>query len=205
MVHDEQGDTGQTDQRAKHDTDDDDAPAVPGGVLGDEGDDVVMEKGAFGFSGVAPDQHTDADGQDGGPPDQPEEAEMQGADDDLDHDQHGNQRDEEADTTTVVDGAMEDAGVLAAHGDEQPGQRVGQDRHPGEEGEHDDADAHPGDVHAEGLGESAADTAEDPVVRVATEVLQPAREVTAALVVVVVAAADPRVVRCPVAAAVAAP
>ena len=163
-------------------------------VLGDEGDDVVMEEGAFGLPRVAPDEHADADGQDGGPPDQPEKAEVQGAHDDLDHDEHGDERDEEADAATVVDGAVEDAGVLTAHRDEEPGQRVGQDRHPGEEGEDDDADAHPGDVDAEGLGEGAADAAEDPVVRVAAEVLQPASEVMAALMVMAVPAADPRVV-----------
>ena len=51
----------------------------------------------LGLSGVAPDEHADADGQDGRPPDQPEKAEVQGAHDDLDHDEHGNERDEEAD------------------------------------------------------------------------------------------------------------
>ena len=45
VVHDEKGHTGQTDEHPNEDTDDDDAPAVSSGVLGDEGDDVVVEEG----------------------------------------------------------------------------------------------------------------------------------------------------------------
>ena len=130
---------------------------------------------------------------------------MQRAHDDLDDDEHGNEGDEEANAATVVDGTVEDAGVLAAHRDQEPGQGVGQDRHPGGQGEDDDADAHPGDVDAEGLREGAADATEDPVLGVAAEVLQPAGEVVAALVVMAVPASDPGVVLGPLAPAVAPP
>ena len=85
---------------------DEPAPTPAVGVGAEERHHVVVDEGLLGLVGVAPDQDQHAEGEEGGPPDEPDEAEVQRARDHLHRDQH---RDEDggdqADAAAVVDGA----------------------------------------------------------------------------------------------------
>ncbi len=198
VVHDDQGQPAQTDQHPGGHPQHGDAPAAAVGVLGHERDDVVVQEGALRLAGVAPDEHSETQGEDGGPPDETQIAEVERADRDLRHDHQRHQRDEHPDAGAVVDGAGEDARALAFHRDQQPRHGVGEDRHAGEDAEDDDADADPGDVDPERVRQRAAHASEHPVVRAAAQAPQPPHDLMPRPAVMAMRPAPPAVVGRPV-------
>ena len=198
VVHDDQSQPGQTDQHPTDHPQHGDAPAAAVGVLDHERTDVVVEEGALRLAGVAPNENPETEGENGGPPDETQVAEVERTHRDLRHDHQGDQRNEHPDADAVVDGAGEDARALAFHRDQQPRHGVGEDRHAGEDAEDDDADADPGDVYPERVRQRAAHASEHPVVRVAAQAPQPLHDLMPRCTGMAMRPAPPAVVGRPV-------
>ena len=150
---------------AQDHTGDEPATTLPVPVRPQQRHDVFVDERLLGLAGVAPDEDDDADGQEGGPAEKPDEPDVQGAGDELHGDQEWQQNGHERpDATAVGDGARVDIAAVPLHRDQQPRHGVHEDHDAAGDRQQDEADADPHGVDPGLPRDGAADTTQDPVV-----------------------------------------
>ena len=108
-------------------------------------------------------------GEEHGPAERPEVADMQRIGQDLHHHQGRDDGDDQPDPPTVVDGPREDGAGLALQGEEEPGQGVDGNADATAEGQQDEPDADERDIDAGGLGQASTHPGQDPGIRAPPE------------------------------------